>query len=184
MNMQKGNQLANRNILLKRKKRGCNVDFLQALNSIDDSNYNFINYLSSCNSKRYLLAKKYYEESLCGDDSFLIRDFGETNYTNGNEFKNEKIKSLIKQTSNKELSDIELTELLKYKCKSEKDFQLFIKYESELDKGIVYLIDLYHMVIPTDKYGKGYIKKSNPEKDYERIKNKVGHKANLSDIKR
>ena len=182
MSTLKGNQLYNKNTILSLRKKTDVIDFEKGMNSIDVEEHNFINFLSSDGSNAYQIIEGYYIESLTGNYSFLDKDFKFEGYTNKNTFKNEKIKALIQKTSNTIFEDEDLIDLIKYKNKTEKGIQLFIKYDSESAKGIVYLIDLYHLVIPTDKVTKNYTVKSNPQKEYQRRKKKVKHNVNLSDI--
>ena len=174
--MQRGN-------LFKHRKSSTKISFETALISIDDEVMCFINFLSSTECKDYILLKKYYDMSKIADFSFLDNDFFNAEFTTKNETKNSRLRSLILKTTNELLDDNQLTDIVKYKNKTKKGLQFFIKYDSDSDTGYVYLIDIYHMVIPTDHIEKNFHIKSNPKQHYKRIKQKVKNKVNLNILK-
>lgn len=182
MSILKGNQLYNRNSILSLRKSSTDIDFNVGMQSIDLAECNFTNYLSSSESKEYKKVKYYYDKSLAKNNDFLDTDFEFSGYTNKNTFKNEKIKKLIYETSNTVFSDMDLIDLIKYKNKSLNGVQFFIKYDKKTSKGIVYLIDLYHMAIHTDLFYRGSTIKTSDKEYYNRISKKVKHNVSLSNM--
>ena len=182
MSILKGNQLYSKNSILSLRKSSNKIDFNLAMNSVDLEEYNFINFLSSNQCKEYLKVYGYYKESLKSNCSFLDKEFEFDPYTNLNSTKNEKLKKLIYETSSTVFNDFQLLDLIKYKNKKDKGIQFYIKYDKKTNKGNVYLIDLYHMVIPTEYRRKGNVLKTTPQTHYNSIRKKVKNNVNLSEM--
>ena len=170
------------NILKSNSKKVTKISFDKCLVSIDSELLSFTNFLSSNNCEKYKNIKRYYELSKKLNFSFLEKEFYSNEYTIGNDTKNKRLRSLILETTGELLNDIELTNIIKYKNKNDKELQFFIKYDSSADIGYVYLIDIYHMVIPTKQIEKGKIIPPDPKRHYKGISKKVKHKTNLSEI--
>ena len=182
--MQQGNVFNKKKSgLLARSKSVSTINVNYSLNSIDKNELNFNNFLSSKECKEYLLLEKYFKRIQNGDISFLDKDFETNNYTTHNKEKNQRLKDLIFETSNTTLTDQDLLDVLKYKHKEKKGVQFFIKYDNSSNVGNIYLIDLYHMVIPTEQRVRDYIIKTPPKVLYRRILQKVKNRINLSELK-
>lgn len=164
------------------KRKISKIDFNKGLKSIDHEELYFINFFSSKECKEYKLLSSYYKKAIHNDTSFLENEFYNNEYSIHNIAKNNRLKELIKETTDENLNDIDLLNIVKYKNKKNNGIQLFIKYNSEYDIGEIYLIDLYHMVIPTeDKRLKQ--KRHNIQNHYNVRKKKVKHNVNLQTIK-
>lgn len=164
------------------KKPKTKINFDKGLKSIDHEPLSFINFFSSKECAEYQLISKYYEKANSDDLKFLSKEFSTREYTTYNENKNNRLRVLIKETTGETLSDIELLDITKYRHNDKKGIQLFIRNNAELDIGEVYLIDLYHMVLPTEDKRFNQ-RKSNPLNHYNNRKSKVKHNVNLQAIK-
>lgn len=182
--MQQGNRFKQnslrKNSYLEIKKKQ-KVDFSFALKSIDLEEDKFINFLSSDQNKLYSYLYEIYMLSL-RDELLIDKYFTNKEYGNTNKIKNDRIKKFIYETNGIVLSDIELLDFVKYKHKEAKEFQLMVRYNQEKDIADVYLIDFYHLMIPTVNH---QISQRNMDvtKYYERIKKKVGHKYDIAHLK-
>ena len=179
--MQRGNVFNNRPSFLSRNPEPTSIIFHDCLNSIDSEDMCFTNFCSSKECKNYKNVDECYKKVLNQDFSFLDKEFTNTEYTMGNESKNERLKNLISLTLSKTINDNDLYNVVKYKNKTEKEFQLFIKYNPTADVGEVYLIDLYHFVLPTEDKRFGQRRTDN-KSHYERMRRKVKNNVNLSCI--
>lgn len=153
------------------------LNFSPALTkSIDESNYNFINFFSSNAASLYIEVKRIYDLSL-NDDFDIDKYFSSHDYHDSGKIKNTRLNQLIFTTNNNNLSEEDLLKLVKYKHRDTKykGFQLFIK------DGKVYLIDLYHLIIPT-KDSRTTQRSSDSLQLYQRMQNKVKNKCCLSTI--
>lgn len=179
--MQKGNVFNKRSSFLNKKKATTSIIFHKGLNSVDNEEMCFTNFCSSKECKDYKNVDSCYKKVLAKDFSFLDKEFTNKEYSVGNSSKNERLKKLIGLTLSKTISDSDLYNIVKYKNKNEKGFQLFIKYDSNSDVGEVYLIDLYHFVLPTEDKRFGQ-RRTDSKSHYQRVKKKVKKKVNLSSI--
>lgn len=166
--------LNNRNILIRPQENDV-IDFSLALKSIDLPSYQFMNYFTSNQTKIYIELQKMYNASL--DNHFQIdKYFTSKDYSALNALKNERIKRFIRETSNTNITNADLNELIKYKNKDNPNFQLFVKYNRNESKAHVYLIDIYHLVIPTanSKINRNRV---NTEEYYSLLKSKLHDSA-------
>lgn len=182
--MQQGNRFSHNQInkpSYLRKNIKQKVNFFPALKSIDIEEESFINFLSSNQNKLYQYLYEVYSSSI-KDELIIDHFFTNKEYSNTNHTKNERIKKFIYETNKTVLTDIDLLEFVKYKHKKDNEFQLMVRYNSVTDSADVYLIDFYHLMIPTE-YGQIGERKKDDVRHYERIKNKVGHKYDISSLK-
>ncbi len=178
--MQTNNIFNKKNSFLESRKLESKIILEKALNSIDDEELKFINFMSSDMCKEYSLIENYYIKSTHGNYTFLEKEFTNKEYKTHNNSKNTKIRNLIFETTNELFNDEELREIIKYKNSTNPGIQLYIKYDKNDKNAYVYLIDLYHMAITTDYRLKGKKIKDNPVEHYNRMKEKVASKCNLN----
>ena len=173
MSMQHGNLFSSRhNSLLTRSRDVSRIFINDSLKSIDIADLKFINFLKSNLCQEYVLLSRYIEFINNNDFSFLEEDFYNSEFTTGVKSKNDRLKTLIFETSNTVLEDDDLINIVKYKNRTKKGLQLFIKYDNNCNAGRIYLIDLYHLVIPTEqRLPNGTVLKSDLKK--KEIKNNI-----------
>ena len=144
------------------------IDFHYALKSIDIPEESFMKYFTSNQTKIYLYLQSIYnlslENKLNIDNFFTNKEYNITN-----QIKNNRLRKFIYETSNIILSDVDLLGMIKYKHRTETGFQIFLKYDINQNKAFVYLIDIYHLAIPTE-FVQMHQKRKNPEKYYEKMK--------------
>lgn len=176
--MQKDNIFNNKNLFLSKSKTTLSID--EALNSIDMEDDNFINFMSSKVCKEFLYIKKCYDRIKNGNYSFLEKEFKNREYETFDANKNSRLRNFIFYTNNQLFSDSELQKIIKYKNKENKAIQFFVKYDRKSDNATICLIDLYHLVMPTEYRQIGA--KISTNTHYLRIKKKVSKKTNLKEI--
>lgn len=144
------------------------IDFQYALKSIDVPDENFMNFFTSNQTKTYLYLQEIYDSSLKNQLN-IDKYFTNKEYSITNQRKNNRLKKFIYETSNTLMSDIDLLGIIKYKHREKKEFQIFLKYDIVQDKAFVYLIDIYHLVLPTE-FDKMCQKRANAEQYYKKMK--------------
>lgn len=185
MNMQQGNLFSNRhNSLLTRSRNISHMFINESLKSIDEEELCFINYMKANSCDEYILLSRYISFINNNDFSFLDNEFDNSDFSTGVESKNNRIKDLIYKTSSIMITNNDLINLVKYKNKRKKGLQLFIIYDNTCNAGRIYLIDLYHMVIPTEqRLANGKVVPSNPKRLYEGMKKNVKNNVDLCTLR-
>jgi len=175
--MQKGNVFNKKNLFSKAKVE---LSIEEALSSIDVTDEYFTNFISSKECETYLYIKKCYDRIKKGNYDFLEKEFIPKEYKIFNPDKNSRLRNFIFSTNGILFRDDELQQIIKYKNKEKRGIQFFVKYDSKSEKAIIYLIDLYHMVIPTENKQIGA--RITNKMYYQRIKRKVEQKVNLKEV--
>lgn len=166
--------ILNKNFMV-RPTKGDTIDFSFALKSIDIPDEKFMNFFTSNQTKIYLKLKNLYELSLKNEFN-IDKLFTDKEYSTTNQLKNNRLRKFIYETSHIIMNDIDLLGIIKYKNKEDNEFQLFIKYDLQQRKAFVYLIDIYHLAIPTE-FRKINQRSKNTEEYYLKMKSRLKDSA-------
>lgn len=128
--------------------------------SVNNSSLNFTNYFQREESKRGKIIKEIIDNCI-KDPTFFEKNFYGSEITNGTKRDRYKIERLYRILNLYNKFEIPISNVFKYKpnqklkekCGNEGGFQLIFTVENNI--VCIYLIDLYHLAIPSEKDLKG-----------------------------